>query len=49
MAFTLKLAGALAGSVLLASAALAQGYPERSDHHGRAVRRRADRPTLWAA
>jgi tripartite-type tricarboxylate transporter receptor subunit TctC len=30
MAFTLKLAGALAGSVLMASAALAQGYPERS-------------------
>lgn len=30
MAFTLKLAGAVAGSVLLASAALAQGYPDRS-------------------
>ena len=30
MAFTLKLAGAIAGSVLMASAALAQGYPERS-------------------
>jgi tripartite-type tricarboxylate transporter receptor subunit TctC len=30
MAFTLKLAGAIAGSVLLASAALAQGYPDRS-------------------
>lgn len=30
MAFTLKLAGALAGTVLLASGALAQGYPERS-------------------
>lgn len=29
MAFTLKLAGALAGSVLLASATWAQGYPER--------------------
>ena len=30
MAFTLKLAGALAGSVVLASAAMAEGYPERS-------------------
>jgi tripartite-type tricarboxylate transporter receptor subunit TctC len=30
MAFTLKLAGAIAGSVLMASATLAQGYPERS-------------------
>jgi tripartite-type tricarboxylate transporter receptor subunit TctC len=30
MAFTLKLAGTFAGSVLMASAALAQGYPDRS-------------------
>ncbi len=30
MAFTLKLAGALAGTVLLASGAMAQGYPDRS-------------------
>lgn len=30
MAFKLKLAGTVAGSVLMASAALAQGYPERS-------------------